>query len=81
MAKKSKCEMCDKKKYLFSVTKGEREVQACSTCITDGLLTGWSKQMSEFEKSQKDLIATFVATGYSEEQATEMVNKMFGVIK
>jgi hypothetical protein len=43
MAKKSKCEMCDKKKYLFSVTKGEREVQACSTCITDGLLTGWSK--------------------------------------
>jgi hypothetical protein len=37
--------------------------------------------MNEFEKSTKELIATFVATGYSEEQATEMVNKMFGLVK
>jgi hypothetical protein len=37
--------------------------------------------VSEFEKSKQDLIATFVATGYSQEQATEMVEGMFGVIK
>jgi hypothetical protein len=37
--------------------------------------------MNEFEKSQQDLIATFVATGYTEEQATEMVKKMFGGAK
>ena len=37
--------------------------------------------MNEFEKSQQDLIATFVATGYSQEQATEMVTKMFGLVK
>lgn len=37
--------------------------------------------MNELEKSKQDLIATFVATGYSQEQATEMVNKMFGGAK
>jgi ribosome-binding protein aMBF1 (putative translation factor) len=43
MKSKSKCELCGKRKYLFSVTKDEQEVQACSVCITDQLLTGWSK--------------------------------------
>jgi hypothetical protein len=43
MAKKSKCELCNKRKYLFAVTKNAQEVKACSNCITEELLTGWSK--------------------------------------
>ena len=37
--------------------------------------------MDEFEKSLEELKASFVATGYTEEQATEMVEKMFGGFK
>ena len=37
--------------------------------------------MSEFEKARTELIASFIETGYTEEQATETVNKLFGVIK
>ena len=37
--------------------------------------------MDELEKSMEDLVATFVATGYSKEQAEEMVMKMFGSFK
>ena len=34
--------------------------------------------MDEFKKSLDDLVAQFVRQGYTEEQAKEMVNKMFG---
>ncbi len=37
--------------------------------------------MNEVDKSTQDLIATFVATGYTEEMATEMVKKMLGGAK
>ena len=37
--------------------------------------------MNEFEKARTELIASFIETGYTEEQATETVNKLFGVSK
>jgi hypothetical protein len=40
---KSKCELCTKKKNLFEVMNEGKEIKACSVCITDNLLTGWSK--------------------------------------
>ena len=40
---KSKCNICNKKKNLFNVNKDGREILACSNCITDQLLTGWSR--------------------------------------
>ena len=43
MAKKQKCELCGKRKFLFQVIKEKQEIKACSNCITDQLLTGWSR--------------------------------------
>jgi hypothetical protein len=43
MAKKQKCQICNKRKYLFGVVKEQQEIQACSNCITEQLLTGWSR--------------------------------------
>ncbi len=37
--------------------------------------------MNEFEKARTELIASLIETGYTEEQATETVNKLFGVSK
>ncbi len=38
-------------------------------------------ELEKVEKARKELIASFIETGYTEEQATETVNKLFGVIK
>jgi hypothetical protein len=38
-----KCSECNKKKNLFDVEKNGQAIRACSNCITDQLLTGWSK--------------------------------------
>ena len=43
MATKKKCELCEKRKHLFEVVKENQEVKACSNCITELLLTGWSR--------------------------------------
>jgi ribosome-binding protein aMBF1 (putative translation factor) len=40
---KKKCELCNRKKNLFEVIKDGKEIKACSICITDQLLTGWSR--------------------------------------
>jgi hypothetical protein len=40
---KSKCQECNKKKNLFDVVKNGQEIKACSDCITEQLLTGWSR--------------------------------------
>jgi hypothetical protein len=37
--------------------------------------------MNELDQSMQDLVDSFVVTGYSEEQATEMVKKMFGQVQ
>jgi hypothetical protein len=37
------CEMCQRKRNLFRVQLKDREIMACNSCITDNLLTGWSK--------------------------------------
>lgn len=38
------CEVCNnKKKNLFAVQLEGKDIKACSVCITDNLLTGWSK--------------------------------------
>ncbi len=38
------CTICKrKKKNLFTIDYQGEQVKACSICITDNLLTGWSK--------------------------------------
>jgi polyhydroxyalkanoate synthesis regulator phasin len=37
--------------------------------------------MNELDQSMQDLVDSFVATGYSKDQATEMVKKMFGQVQ
>jgi hypothetical protein len=36
---------------------------------------------NKLEDSVKELIQSFINQGYTSEQATEMVNKMFGLVK
>jgi ribosome-binding protein aMBF1 (putative translation factor) len=43
MATKNKCEICNFKRHLFEVQKAGQEIKACSKCITEQMLTGWSK--------------------------------------
>jgi hypothetical protein len=43
LRQKSKCQECNKKKNLFDVLKNGQEIKACSNCITEQLLTGWSR--------------------------------------
>lgn len=43
LRQKSKCQECNKKKNLFDVVKNGQEIKACSYCITEQLLTGWSR--------------------------------------
>jgi len=43
LRRKSKCQECNEKKYLFDVVKNGQEIKACSNCITEQLLTGWSR--------------------------------------
>lgn len=43
LRRKEKCQECNKKKNLFNVVKNSKEIKACSNCITEQLLTGWSK--------------------------------------
>ncbi len=40
---KKKCNLCNKKKNLFNIDKDGQSVAACADCITEQLLTGWSK--------------------------------------
>jgi hypothetical protein len=40
---KQKCTECNKKRNTFAVDKAGQVIQACSNCITEQLLTGWSK--------------------------------------
>jgi len=44
---KAKCALCGgnkcKTRNLFNIDKDGKNILACNTCITDNLLTGWSK--------------------------------------
>jgi hypothetical protein len=40
---KTNCGICNEKRNLFTVNKESKEIKACSDCITEQLLTGWSK--------------------------------------
>lgn len=37
------CEICDKQRAVFYTYVTDTEITACSKCITDQLLIGWSK--------------------------------------
>ena len=43
MIRKPRCEICGKKSALFYTYTTLTEIKACSECITDQLLTGWSR--------------------------------------
>lgn len=43
MTIKKSCPICGRRRNLFAVDRADENIKVCSICITEELLTGWSK--------------------------------------